>query len=65
MFPFGFIAGIVRPFRATEQPIEDSDDEMVGVLRMPGFCSYGITNASFQQRMNQYLWQIPSSMQIY
>lgn len=28
MFPFGFIAGIVRPFRATEQPIEDSDDEM-------------------------------------
>lgn len=35
MFPFDLIAGIVRPFRATEQPIEDSDDEMVGALRMP------------------------------
>lgn len=28
MFPFGFFAGIVRPFRATKPPIEDSDDEM-------------------------------------
>ncbi|KAI9441225.1 hypothetical protein H4582DRAFT_2055200 [Lactarius indigo] len=28
MFPFGIFAGIVRPFRATKPPIEDSDDEM-------------------------------------
>lgn len=55
MFPFGIFAGIVRPFRATNPPIEDSDDEMVGVLKVPCFCSYDIANTSFQQRMNPCL----------
>ena len=66
MFSFRFLSDIVRPFRATKEPIEDdSDDDMVGVSKMPGFRSYDIANASFRQRTNQYLWQIPSSMQIY
>lgn len=51
MFPFGFFTGIVRPFRGAKPPIEDSDDEMVGVLKeITCFCSYDISNGSYQQR---------------